>query len=243
MPDSPDDFDQSNVGEFTATLDSAELAARLYSPTIFARTGQIIYATDFSRGFTGLVDESTPGVSSIDIATLFPSIGGLSMELANNSSIYGNCNLALQLPYIKARYYTFDVGYYFDNSPDVFVFELQVKYEGTRHLVEFYHEFEPFEARLLNNDGDEEDVTALESSDSYFGNNSHVRITIDTYTGLYDILQVNSVKFNVNNIEYNQSNGSYPNEIYFYAYFGSKNNLAHKGYLRWIVLSVSDTKQ
>ncbi len=241
MPDSPDDFDQSNVGEFTATLDSAELAARLYSPVMYARSGQVIYSTDFSKGFSGYEAETSDVTDTIDLQTAYAMGNGLALKLSTLSTDETDCYIALTIPYVEARYYTIDLGLFLIGETASVRIEFYIMREGVQHRGELWYSYTPFKVELLNDDHDLIDITSLESSDSYFGNLAHIRLIIDTNTGLYKQLLINSVPFNVSHIGYYRIDGSYTNKIEKYISLKTNSVNTAIAYVQWSVVSISNT--
>lgn len=240
MPDAPDDFDYSQVGEFTANLDSSELAARLYSPAGYARTAQMLYATDFSKGISGLDPDVTVGLGTIVLSTDHSSLSGLALKLTNSSNDDVDCFVGTTIPFVLARYYTLDIGFYLNGEEGETRLELYVFYEGVSHHLDLYLQQNPFRLIFRDVNNNYVDITSYETSESYFGNFYHLRATIDIETRLMKELTINSVPFEVSSLEYMINEASYVNQIALD--IGARTNSAFDVtmYLQWVFAGLSN---
>lgn len=240
MTDAPDDFDYSQVGEFTANLDSGELAARLYSPTTYARTGQVLFMTDFSRGFAGMFVNDTSPTATGTLVSNYSISSGLAAKLYTTYTDDSFISLTNTLPFVAAKYYTIDLGFVNEDGNGIFHGYLLVVYEGIQHTIEFEYTFNTFKLRVKNSANAWVDITALESSSSYFGGLAHLRITIDIEAGLFKSLTLNSVEFTVSNIEYLKPAVANYNNVGISLYYAKESGVSSTMYLSWIVVSLSD---
>lgn len=240
MPDAPDDFEFSNVTQFVSNADNAELAARLYSPSIYARIGQILYMTDFTKGFSGFTPETSGDTEIIGLTGEYPGYGGLSMKMQTEETDPLDCYIGNTIPYVEARYYILDIGYSIFNAGSLAQIEFYVHREGTQHRAKVKHTFSTFKLELLNSSNNYDNITSLESSDSYFGSYNHFRMAIDTDDLVYQEISLNSVKFNIADTEYYTIDASYTNDIQVYYNLGYTGALNGQSYIRWLVISATD---
>lgn len=240
MPDSPDDFDQSDIGEFSATLDSSELAARLYSPAIFSRQGQVIFMTDFSKGFSG-IDSATDGVNaSHDIMTEYSQQSGLSMRMYTEDTDELGSQLYITLPFINARYYTVDIGYYLNGTKDKLSAELRYLKNGTVKYGKITHVTLPSQILLETFDEYELDISSSFQPLTLTSVEQHLRMTIDTTDNIYQSVWLNGEKASLPVHTIDRAVSSVSNSLRLTISNYTTSTKLSRAYIQWIVVSISD---
>lgn len=215
MPDAPDDFDYSNVVEFISNADQSELAARLYSPALYARKGQVLFLTDFSRGFSGMYNTIDNASGEVRLIARHYSQSGLSAQIRNKNTNWNYGYISNALPLIVARYYTMDVRYEAYGTGSKARFTMSVAIDGKLNTIRVRHTYSPTKIELATTDNDNYDITSLADNPLSLSERNHVSITFDMQDRVYKELYLSGASFNIANIPVNAYDDGIAEEISF----------------------------
>jgi hypothetical protein len=195
--------DWSNVGaeEFVHGLsDLAELAARLGSPVLFNREGQVLFLESFEYGIQAWTTATSGASADIFTSAGWNRTSGYSCKLVAGSDADKYAQISRFFPYPYVSKYGIEFAFVFDGDLDTLDLEIYL-YDGSTlyHFgVRYDHGSSTLDLYTTGNDWSTQitGVSLLVTGSPY-----HIlKVVFDMSTGLYTRLIVNDTETNIETV-------------------------------------------
>lgn len=196
MPDRPDWSKYLPGSERHSLEDLSELAARLWTPVVYDRRGEVIWMDQFDHGLSNYRTMLGGGSDSVTLIADYPHYGGYAAKLLTTGQALRLAGLRLYaIPPVENKW-GIEVGVNFRTIYDSFTLDFQY-YSGT-----YYHE-----AYILldyandniqvKDDGSFVEVATLGKTVSFYGMIHHLKLVVDFENDVYVRALFNSREFDL----------------------------------------------